>query len=193
MIDDPSAGWEAIATKFAAIRSDVGTDVVKLWLKQLRPAGTVVDIGCGTGMPISKTLIDEGFEVYGIDPSPTLMAVFRRHFPGAKTVCEAAEVSRFFDRRFDGAVAIGLMFLLPEDSQRAVIEHVGQAIHPGGHFLFSAPRQMCQWNDTLTGRPSLSLGEERYQQLLASAGCRVVDSYVDKGSNYYFHAVSDSV
>lgn len=191
MIDDPSAGWEAIATEFATIRSDVGVDVVKSWSGHLRPAGTVVDIGCGTGVPISKTLVAEGFDIYGIDPSPTLLAAFRRHFPGAKTACEAAEVSSFFNRRFDGAVAIGLMFLLPEDSQRAVIERVGQALHPSGHFLFSAPRQTCQWNDTLTGRPSLSLGEEQYRQLLANAGYRFVNGYVDEGSNYYFHAESN--
>lgn len=178
--------------EFATIRSDVGTNIVKRWSKHLQPAGTIVDIGCGTGVPISKTLAAEGFDVYGIDPSPTLLAAFRRHIPGAKTACEAAEASRFFDRRFDGAVAIGLMFLLPEDNQRVVIERVSQALYPGGHFLFTAPRHACQWNDNLTGRPSLSLGEERYRQLLASAGCRLVGDYVDEGSNYYFHAETAS-
>ena len=192
MIDDPSAGWEDVAATFATIRSTVGSDIVKHWSRHLRPAGTVVDIGCGTGVPISKALVDEGFDVYGIDPSPTLLAAFRKNIPGAKVGCEAAEVSRFFNRRFDGAVAIGLMFLLPEDSQRAVIERVGRALCSDGHFLFSAPRQVCQWNDTLTGRKSLSLGEERYRQLLSDAGCRLVSDYVDEGGNYYFHAVADS-
>lgn len=192
MIDDPSAGWEAIATTFATTRSDVGTEVVKRWTKYLRPAGTIVDIGCGTGMPISKALVAEGFDVFGIDPSPTLLSAFRRNLPGAEAACEAAEISRFFDRKFDAAVAVGLMFLLPEESQRAVIERVGEALRPGGHFLFSAPRQVCQWNDILTGRLSLSLGEERYSQLLAGAGCHLVGGYLDDGSNYYFHAISAS-
>ncbi len=192
MLDDPSVGWEDIARKFATIRSDAGTDVVKRWSKHIRPAGTIVDIGCGTGEPISTALAAEGFDVYGIDPSPTMLAAFRRNLPGGQTACEAAENSRFFDLRFDGAVAVGVMFLLPEKSQFAVIERVAKALQPGGHFLFSAPRQLCQWNDTLTGRLSLSLGEERYRRLLAGAGCHLVDGYLDDGSNYYFHAVSAS-
>lgn len=192
MNDDPSTGWEVVATTFADVRSGVGADIVTTWSKCLRPGGSIVDIGCGTGIPISEALADEGFALYGIDPSPTLLAAFRRNIPGARAVCEAAEVSGFFDRRFDGAVAVGLMFLLPEDSQRAVIERAGRALHPGGHFLFSAPRRPCQWNDSLTGRPSLSLGQERYCQLLIGAGCRLIGGYADDGANYYFHAVSDS-
>lgn len=192
MTNDPSAGWEAIATTFATIRSDVGTDIVKRWSKHLKPTGAIVDIGCGTGVPISKALVDEGFDVYGIDPSPTLLKKFRHYIPGANAICEAAEVSDFFDRQFDGAVAIGVMFLLPEDSQRVLIERVGRALYPGGHFLFTAPRQACQWTDTLTGRLSSSLGEERYRKVLAGAGVSLVGGYVDEGANYYFHAVSTS-
>jgi 2-polyprenyl-3-methyl-5-hydroxy-6-metoxy-1,4-benzoquinol methylase len=189
MSDDPSTGWEAIATTFATIRSDAGADIVRRWATSLRPAATVLDIGCGTGLPIAKALADDGFKVYGIDPSPTLLAAFRRHIAGAQALCEAAEKSRFFDRRFDGVVAVGVLFLLPEDSQRIVIERVGQALYPRGHFLFSAPRQSCEWIDSLTGRLSVSLGEERYTQLLASAGFSLADTCVDEGSNNYFHAV----
>jgi len=192
MSDDPSTGWEAIATTFATIRSDAGADIVRRWATSLRPAATVLDIGCGTGLPIAKALADDGFEVYGIDPSPTLLTAFRRHIAGAQALCEAAEQSRFFDRRFDGVVAVGVMFLLPEDSQRIVIERVGQALYPGGHFLFSAPLQSCEWFDSLTGRRSVSLGEERYTQLLTSAGFRLAGTCFDEGSNNYFHAVLTS-
>lgn len=190
MIDDPSAGWEFVADRFAALRSDVGSDVINRWADYLEPGGTVVDVGCGTGVPVATSLVARGFEVYGIDPSPTLLAAFRRHVPGAATACEVAENSRFFDRRFDGAVAIGLIFLLPETSQRLVIDRVGRALNPGGNVLFSVPQRRCRWNDSLTGRSSLSLGEACYRHLLTSAGCRVVDTYIDDGANHYIHAVA---
>ncbi|GGE92590.1 class I SAM-dependent methyltransferase [Sphingomonas prati] len=192
MSEDSSAGWEAVATRFARIRSNVGTDVIAAWSDHVRPAGTIVDIGCGTGEPIARTLVDKGFDVYGIDPAPTLLAAFRRNFLNATVACEPAEASRFFNRRFDGAVAIGLIFLLPEDAQRALIDRVGGALEPGGHFLFSAPRQVCCWTDSLTGRPSSSLGETRYREYLTNARLRFVDTYVDEGSNTYFHAASEA-
>ncbi|SDG44012.1 MULTISPECIES: bifunctional 2-polyprenyl-6-hydroxyphenol methylase/3-demethylubiquinol 3-O-methyltransferase UbiG [unclassified Duganella] len=188
--EDPSGGWEAIAADFLAARSAIGSGVVKQWAKTLRPGGDIVDIGCGAGVPVSLALIEEGFAVSGVDASPTLLSAFQLRFPDGPTACEAAQDSAFFDRQFDGAIAVGLMFLLTEAHQQKLIERVGQALKPGGRFLFSAPRERCEWQDLQTGRRSVSLGEAAYQRLLAAAGMHLVGSYVDEGDNYYFNAAS---
>ncbi len=180
-----SAGWEAVAGRFAALRSDIGTDIVTNWARRLPLRTSIVDVGCGTGDPIARALAAQGFSLFGIDPASSMIAAFHARIPGAATACECAETSRFFDRHFDAAVAIGLLFLLPEASQRAIIMQVGRALHPGGHFLFTAPRQPCQWDDSLTGRPSLSLGGARYRALLAEAGCELIGSFVDASENHY--------
>jgi SAM-dependent methyltransferase len=187
--EDPSLGWDSVADRFIAIRSDIGADVVRRWSRQLPRGGAVADVGCGSGAPIAAALVAEGFEVCGIDPSPTMLGAFQRRFPSAQVACEPAETSRFFDRTFDGVVAIGVMFLLPEAAQGAVIARVAQALRPGGRFLFSAPAQACEWADSLTGRPSRSLGGERYQDLLAGVGLRLRETYLDSGQNHYFEAV----
>lgn len=188
---DPSNGWEAVADRFAAMRSDVGADIVRRWSTCLPPGGSVIDIGCGTGDPIARTLADAGFAVSGIDPSPTLLATFRRTLPHAPAACEAAEDSSYFGQRFDGAVAIGLLFLLPADTQRAMIARVAAALRPEGHFLFSAPRIACSWHDTLTGRRSQSLGEEAYRTLLARHGLHLMAGITDAGGNHYFTATAN--
>jgi SAM-dependent methyltransferase len=192
MAIDPSHGWNAIADEFVAARSDIGAEVVRRWARRLPSGGTVVDVGCGSGAPVSAVLVEEGFKVFGIDASAALVAAFRRRFPSAEVACEAAESSGFFQRRFDGAVAIGLLFLLPADDQREVIDRVARALEPGGRFLFSAPRQPCEWNDSLTGRPSVSLGEEEYRGALERAGLRLAGHHVDEGRNDYFDAVRTS-
>ncbi|HZF44847.1 MAG TPA: class I SAM-dependent methyltransferase, partial [Sphingomonadaceae bacterium] len=106
----------------------------------------------------------------------------------AVVACEAAQVSPFFDRTFDGAVAIGLLFLLTPADQRTVLGRVSDALKPGGHFLFSAPSQACEWDDMLTGRPSVSLGLEEYGAVLRSAGMTIVGNFTDEGENHYFSA-----
>lgn len=186
---DPSHGWEAVADRFAAIRSGVGADIICRWAADLPSGGSVVDIGCGTGRPIAVALADAGFAVSGIDPSPTLLATFRRVLPEAPAACETAEDSGYFGRRFDGAVAIGLLFLLPPATQAMVIGRVAQALRPGGRFLFSAPAVACRWTDTLTGRVSQSLGEAGYRALLDEAGLRSTGTYDDAGGNHYVAAV----
>ena len=186
---DSSQGWEAVADRFATIRSDVGADVVRRWAVDLPAGGSVVDIGCGTGRPIALALVGAGLAVSGIDPSPTLLAAFRQALPHAPAACETAEDSGYFGRRFDGAVAIGLLFLLPPATQAVVIGRVAGALRPGGRFLFSAPAIACRWTDTLTGRTSQSLGEAGYRALLDQAGLRLTGSCDDAGGNHYFAAV----
>lgn len=187
---DPSNGWEAVAGRYADLRSDIGADIVREWAARLPPGGSVIDIGCGTGTPIARTLADAGCAVSGIDPSPTLLAAFRRTLPDASAACEPVEDSGFFGRRFDGAVAIGLIFLLPAATQRGVIARIAGALRPGGHLIFSAPAIPCTWRDTLTGRMSQSLGEAGYRDILADAGLHHVERRTDRGGNDYFAATA---
>lgn len=149
-------------------------------------------MGCGSGVPIARALIDDGFTVFGIDASPRLLRAFARQFPAMPCACEAAQDSRFFGRRFDGAIAIGLLFLLDADQQWQVLEKTAAALHPGGRLLFSAPLQACTWNDSLTGRCSQSLGAPAYARMLAAFGLHLVRHLEDEGANTYYDAVKQS-
>lgn len=192
MTEDRSNGWEAVANRFMAERSRIGAETVRAWCRALPSRASVLDLGCGTGVPISEALVEAGCEVSGVDASPSLVAEFRRRFPRAPVVCEPVEESEFFGRTFDGIVAVGLMFLLPPEVQEALIGRVAAALKPGGRFLFTAPAQRCSWADLLTGRPSVSLGAEAYRLALTARGLTVVGEYSDEGENHYFDAARDS-
>jgi 2-polyprenyl-3-methyl-5-hydroxy-6-metoxy-1,4-benzoquinol methylase len=80
--DDPSNGYEAVASKFMERReqSRIGVATILRWARTLPPGASILDLGCGHGVPLSMALIDEGFVIYGIDASPTLTATFRSRF-----------------------------------------------------------------------------------------------------------------
>ena len=188
---DPSNGWEDVAGELVAAReqSSIGVEVVRAWARHLPGGAAILDLGCGAGVPISQSLLEAGFTIYGIDASPTLVAEFHRRFPQMSVACEPVETSAFFDRTFDGVVAIGLMFLLPADVQRSLIFRVAAALNADGHFLFTSPAQRCEWTDVMTGRESRSLGRDAYITLLTEAGLALVGNYTDEGESYYFHAL----
>ncbi|MBL8148328.1 MAG: class I SAM-dependent methyltransferase [Blastocatellia bacterium] len=190
MQSDRSNGWEAVAHQFIAQRSSIGAATVQTWCQMLPAGASVLDIGCGTGVPISEALINKGCVVYGVDASPSLVAEFNRQFPQAQTACEPVEESQFFGRKYDGIVAIGLLFLLHPDVQQALIQRVSTALKPGGRFLFSAPIQKAAWADLTTGRQSVSLGDEAYRQALADAGLKVIGEYFDEGENHYYDSIN---
>lgn len=190
MPTDPSEGWDALAERFMRMRSGVGASLVRDWaIAQLPPGSAIVDVGCGSGVPIAEALIGAGFAVSGIDASPRLVAAFHARFPDAPVVCEAAQISAFFDRTFDAAVCVGLIFLLSEADQAALIGRVAQALKPGGRFLFTAPLQACEWSDNLTGRLSRALGQAAYTALLDTCGLSLVASHRDEGGNHYYEAI----
>jgi 2-polyprenyl-3-methyl-5-hydroxy-6-metoxy-1,4-benzoquinol methylase len=188
---DASNGWEAVADKLIAHRaqSRIGVSVVQAWAQHLPRGASVLDLGCGSGVPLSEALVNEGFVVSGIDASSTLVAAFRKRFPHAPVACEPAETSPMFHRTFDGILAVGLLFLLPAEAQRSVILKAGAALNPGGRLLFSSPAQIATWSDMLTERESRSLGAAAYNVILAEAGLTLVGNYRDEGESYYYHAI----
>lgn len=185
-----SNGWEAVAREFAEHRakSTIGVATVRAWAQSIPKGGSILDLGCGSGVPISEALMDEGLAVYGVEAAPSLAAAFRSRFPTAPIACEAAEESALFGRTFDGALAWGLMFLLPADTQRHVIHRVARALNSGGRFLFTAPAQAFTWPDISTGRTSVSLGADAYKAVIAEAGLVLLSEYDDEGDNHYFDA-----
>jgi hypothetical protein len=92
-----------------------------------------------------------------------------------------------------GAVLeLGLLFLLPEQKQRDVVRRVAGVLKAGGRFLFTAPVEVGTWPDSLTGRPSVSIGIDGYKGVIDDAGLTLVGEYVDEGENHYYDARKDS-
>jgi len=191
---DRSNGYEGVAAEFLAGRgsahsSGIGVEMVRRWAGTLRRGATVIDLGCGSGIPITRELISEGLDVCALDAAPSFVEALRRNFPGVPVVCEAVEESSFFGRTFDAVLAWGLMFLLPTDAQRGVVERVARILVPGGRLLFTSPPKPVVWNDAMTGLESRSLGAEEYRRLLLLGGVQVTREYEDEGENHYFDAV----
>ncbi|HVX67611.1 MAG TPA: class I SAM-dependent methyltransferase [Bryobacteraceae bacterium] len=191
---DKSHGYEEIASVFIAGRgrnqSGVGASVVAEWSRGLPGGAAVLDLGCGTGVPISQVLIERGFHVYGVDASAGMIAAFRARFPATPVECAAVEDSNFFGRTFDGVVAWGLFFLLEPEVQLSLIVKIARALQPAGRFLFTAPSQVCSWPDAMTGQTSISLGYEVYRSALESEGMSLTGTLRDEGENHYYLAMT---
>jgi SAM-dependent methyltransferase len=193
---DPSNGYEGVAAEFLAGRgrapsTAVGAREVRDWARTLVPGAAVIDVGCGSGLPITNVLVSEGLDVYGIDASPSLVEAFRHNFPAIPIACESVQDSLFFNQMFDGVVAWGLIFLLLPEDQRSLIQRVANILVPGGRFIFTSSPEVepLVWNDAMTGLESRSLGQAEYRKLLSEAGLSVTREYEDVGQNHYFDAL----
>lgn len=166
----------------------IGSQVVEQWARTLTKCSEVIELGCGGGYPITRVLHSAEHKLWAIDSSPTLVTEFKQRFPAVPVQCAKVQECDFFRRTYDAAVAVGLLFLLPESDQLALIERVAKILVPGGRFLFTAPIETGIWRDMNTGIACQSLGRERYEACLNAAGFHVAATFADKGKNNYYDA-----
>jgi len=191
---DPTNGYEGIAAEFLAGRgrapsTGIGARPVREWAGTLPRGAAVIDLGCGSGIPITRELIRQNLNVYAMDASPSMVNAFRRNFPEIPVACESVQDSLFFIRRFDGVLSWGLMFLLLPEQQRHLIQRFADILVPGGRLLFTSPPEPGVWSDAMTGLESRSLGATEYRNQLSAVGLSVMREYEDEGENHYFDAV----
>jgi len=195
VVENPekSNGYERIAPIFISGRgrnhTGVGAREVAEWSRLLPDGAAVLDLGCGPGVPISETLINRGFNVYGVDASPGMVAAFQANFPSTPIQCAAVEDSDFFGRGFDAVVAWGLFFLLDPETQRQLIAKAAAVLPRGGRLLFTAPSEVCSWPDAMTDQTSVSLGLDEYRNTLEASSLELVGTLLGDGRNHYYSAM----
>ena len=178
--------YDQIAEWYATARSPtIGVADVGAFVQRLPPRARVLDLGCGDGVPITRSLVGAGLDVTGLDSSAEMVRRFRAALPGVPVRCERAEAARFPDDAFDAVVAWGVLFHLPEAGQRALIETVSAWLAAGGRFLFTSGDAEGVREGTMDGVPFryVSLGPDGYRRALRAAGLHLVDHYVGEGDN----------
>ena len=72
----------------------------------------MLDVGCGTGVPIARALA-ERYRVTGVDVSREMVRVARRNVPEGEFVCSDVMSVDFEPGGFDVVVALYSIFHLP--------------------------------------------------------------------------------
>ncbi|MEO1620817.1 MAG: class I SAM-dependent methyltransferase [Cyanobacteria bacterium J06632_3] len=188
MVSDSARAYENHAQKFLAIRdrSKIGIGIAQQWAHSLPVGSDVLEIACGGGIPVTRTLVDAGLNLWAVDSSLTLLSEFKVRFPDIPVDCAHALDSEYFRRHFSAVISIGLIFLLSEDEQVMLIRKVSKLLSPGGRFLFTAPLEIGTWADMNTGHKCQSLGQARYKCMLRDSKFRVLNTYEDEGKNNYY-------
>lgn len=172
--------YDRKARAWVADRTRSNTLMEKGWLERftaLVPAGgTVLDIGCGSGRPIAAYLIARGYDVTGIDSSPTMIELARDNFPGQDWLVADMRYLAL-RRRFQGLIAWDSFFHLAFDDQRRMFPIFAAHAAPGTPLWFSSGPRHGEAIGNLHGEPlyHASLDPDEYRSLLTANGFSVVD------------------
>ena len=97
-------------------------------------SGRVIDLGCGGG-GWARTLVEAGYEVCGVDISPTMIEHARSRVQ-AELIC--GSFLRAPLGRCDAVTSLGepISYLESQEQIRALFKRVFAALRPGGLFIF---------------------------------------------------------
>jgi cyclopropane fatty-acyl-phospholipid synthase-like methyltransferase len=142
---------------------------------RLQPGASVLDLGCGSGVPIARHFIESGLAVTGVDAAAAMIALCRQRFPHAEWI-EADMRALALGRRFHAIIAWDSFFHLDQDEQRAMFPVFERHIEPGGVLLFTSGPEEGAKICAMYGEDLFhaSLAPSEYELLLASAGFRVL-------------------
>ena len=147
----------------------------RVWLERFRdlivPGGTLLDLGCGPGVPLAAWFIDEGFRITGIDSAPAMLDLARARFPEQAWI-DADMRHLALGRRFDAVLAWNSFFHLSRDDQRRMFAIFAAHAAPGAPLMFTSGPGDGEAIGSLYGQDLFhaSLDPAAYRLLLAEAG-----------------------
>jgi trans-aconitate methyltransferase len=157
------------------------------WLDRFRvllpPSPTVLDIGCGSGEPIARYLIEQGCEVTGVDSSPEMIAMCERYFPHRDW--HVADMRKLaLGRIFNGVLVWDSFFHLCPADQRRMFPVFREHAAPRAALMFTSGPSHGEAIGTYQGEPlyHASLDSAEYNSLLNENGFGVVAHVVEDPS-----------
>ena len=99
-------------------------------------AGTILDLGCGTGRPIAEFLLKRGFHVTGVDQAEDLLALARQRLPQGRWL-QARMESFEPDETYDGAVIWDSLFHIPRAQHAPILEKIVDCLRPGAKLMLT--------------------------------------------------------
>jgi SAM-dependent methyltransferase len=136
---------------------------------------TVLDLGCGTGMPVMDYLLKQGLQVTGVDASSCMLEIARHNLPGADLrLADMRQLS--LNQQFDALIAWHSFFHLPPEDQPSMFLIFKMHLKNKGLLLFTSGKEHGEaWG--MNGGVNLyhgSLDKQEYKTLLEANDFRVL-------------------
>ncbi|MFE0414078.1 class I SAM-dependent methyltransferase [Streptomyces tendae] len=130
-------GYDAVSLRYDQVY-DAETKYESLLgdlVRRIPAGGTVLDLGCGSGVPVARTLAAAGYRVTGIDISEVQVLRARERVPQAEFIHGDATAASFDAASFDAVVSLFALIHIPQDEQPLLLRKIAGWLRPGGSFV----------------------------------------------------------
>lgn len=151
-------------------------------VKLLKPGATILDIGCGSGVPVDKYLIDKGFKVLGIDISEKQIELAKKNVPRAVYEVKDMADLKSGDYQVDAIVSFYAIFHIPREQHLDLFQKISSFLIKNGLILVTMGSS--EWEgeeDNFYGGKMWwsHYGPEKNREIIKSCGFKILLDEID--------------
>jgi ubiquinone/menaquinone biosynthesis C-methylase UbiE len=183
-------GYDEIAREYHARRKRFDhRKELKEFAVLLPKNANVLDVGCGAGVPVTKFLIESGFDVTGIDFSENMLRLAETNVPKARFIKKDMTRLDFEDNSFDGLTAFYSIIHVLREKHFSLLQSFHRMLKPEGIML------ICMGPDEWEGVNEYQGTEmfwshytpEKSLQLVKDAGFQIIfDKFLIRGGEKHY-------
>ena len=133
-----SEGYDKIAEKYHEDRDQFNNRMeIEEFIEYLPSGGTILDVGCGGGIPVLKILRERGFNAKGIDFSHGMLELARKNVPDAELILGDITKAEFDTESLDGIVSTYAMIHIHRSLHSALYRKMFRWLKHSGVMLVS--------------------------------------------------------
>lgn len=131
-------GWDDYARTTRSERTITAEyKIIKLFSEMLPHNCNIIDIGCGSGKPITKYFEDEGHNITGVDISPKQVQKAKENLKNSKIIAADMLKYEFPNNYFDAAFCLHSLVHIERIHHKKVLDKIYGSLKPGGLLLIS--------------------------------------------------------
>lgn len=176
-------GYNKIAKNYSSSRDQFKNNhYLEKLVELLKPEATILDIGCGSGIPIDKYLVDRGFKVLGIDISEKQIELAKQNVPQAIYKVKGMEDLKDGEYQVDAVVSFYAIFHIPKEQHQDLVKKISSFLTKNGLILVTMGSG--EWegieDDFHGGKMYWShYGPEKNRKIVESCGFKMLLDEID--------------
>ncbi len=175
-------GYDKIASEYLAGRANLKSGkYIQQLLKLLPKNSTILDLGCGAGVPVDDLLLKAGHSVIGIDISGEQIKLARENCPGGEFVARDIQDLKKTEYKVAAIVSFYAIFHIPRQMQQKWFKTIASYLPKGGLIMVTMGDREFEGQHMLYGQTlwSSQHGTVKNRQMMEAAGFRIVLAEID--------------
>jgi SAM-dependent methyltransferase len=188
-INMSNANYDNVDQCFDELRSQtIGVSEITDIIKCNFILPSVLELGCGTGLPIGKRVVEISKSYLGIDNSGKMLSRFKANLPDANCMLLDMINLAIINGRFDFIYCWGSLCHLPAEHQLMVLQTIHDKLCGNGIFAFTSGEHEGQGPGAV-GNLKLehfSMGRAKYIDICQKHGLEFVSAGYCSGEFYLY-------